>query len=62
MISLILTFALVGFLTWLLITYVPMPAQIKNLIVVVVVVLLIVYLLNVLGLLGVGLAPVRWRR
>jgi hypothetical protein len=49
MIALILTLALVGFLVYLIITYIPMPPPFKNVIIVIVVVLLVLYLLRVLG-------------
>lgn len=55
MIALILTLALVGFLVYLIITYIPMPPPFKNVIIVIVVVLLVLYLLRVLG---VGDLPV----
>lgn len=49
MISLILTLALVGFVLWLVITYIPMPDPYKKVLVVVVVILLVIYLFRVLG-------------
>lgn len=49
MIALILTLALVGFLVYLIVTYIPMPPPFKNVIIVIVVVLLVLYLLRVLG-------------
>ncbi len=49
MITLILSLALVGFLVWLIITYVPMPEPFKKAIIVIVVVLLVLYILNLLG-------------
>jgi hypothetical protein len=55
MIALILTLALVGFLVYLIVTYIPMPPPFKNVIIVIVVVLLVLYLLRVLG---VGDVPV----
>lgn len=50
LIELILTLALVGFILWLVLTYIPMPAPFKNVLVVVVVILLIYYLLRVFGI------------
>lgn len=50
MISLLLTFAIVGFLVWLVITYIPMPDPFKKAIVVIVVVLLVLYLVQLFGL------------
>lgn len=49
MISLILAIALVGFLCWLVITYIPMPAPFPAIIVVVMVILLILYIASALG-------------
>jgi len=49
MISLILTLAVVGFLVWLIVTYIPMPDIFKKVIVVLVVILLILYILNIVG-------------
>jgi len=50
MISLILVLALVGFVVYLITTYIPMPAPFKTGIIVVVVVLLILYLMRELGI------------
>jgi hypothetical protein len=50
MIELILGLALVGFLAWLVITYIPMPDAFKKVIIVIIVVLLIVYLVRLFGL------------
>lgn len=49
MIELVLTLALVGFLLWLITTYIPMAPPIKNIITVVVVVCIILWLLNYFG-------------
>ncbi len=59
MISLILTLALVGFILWLVVTYIPMPAPIKQVIIVLVVILLIIYLMGALGIVDVPLPRVR---
>lgn len=55
MITLILTLALVGFLVYLIITYIPMPDPFKKVIVVIVIVLLILYLIRVLGFVDIPL-------
>ena len=55
MLSLILTLAIIGFIVYLLTTYVPMPAIFKTVIYVVVAVFVIVWLM---GVLGVGDIPV----
>ena len=51
----ILCFALVGFLVYLIITYIPMPELYKQVIIVASVVLIVLYLL---GLVSGHLAPV----
>jgi predicted membrane channel-forming protein YqfA (hemolysin III family) len=50
MIALILTLAVLGFVVWLIQTYVPMPAPFKTVIYVVVALVLILYLLSVFGI------------
>ena len=50
MITLILTLALLGFLVWVVITYIPMPDVFKKAIIVIVVVLIILYLVRLFGL------------
>ena len=55
MIQLVLTLALIGFIVYLVITYIPMPAPMRTAIIVIVVVLLIIYLM---GVLGIGDIPV----
>jgi predicted membrane channel-forming protein YqfA (hemolysin III family) len=50
MIGLILVLALVGFVVYIITTYIPMPQPFKIGIYVVVVVVLIVYLMRVLGI------------
>ena len=49
MITLIIGLALVGFLVWLVVTYIPMPDVFKKAIIVIVVVLLILYLIQLFG-------------
>ena len=49
MITLILTLALVGFLVWLIITYIPMPDVFKKAIIVIVVILLVLYIIQLFG-------------
>ena len=50
MISLILTLAVVGFILYLIETYIPMPQPFKYVIYVVVVIVLILYLMRVFGI------------
>ena len=49
LVSLILSLALIGFLLWLIVTYVPMPEPYRRLVIVVVVILIVVWLLRLLG-------------
>lgn len=49
MISLIIAIAIIGFIVWAVITYIPMPALFKNAIVVIAVVLVLLYVLRALG-------------
>jgi hypothetical protein len=50
MISLVLTLALVGFIVYLIVTYIPMPPVIRTGILVLVVILMILYVMRVLGI------------
>jgi hypothetical protein len=49
LISLVLVLALVGFIVYLLITYIPMPQMFKTAIVVIVVIVLVLYVIRLLG-------------
>ncbi len=49
MIGLILTLALVGFLVWAIVTYIPMPDIFKKVIIIIVVVAMILWLLSIFG-------------
>lgn len=51
-ITLILWLAIIGVLTWLATTYIPMPPQIKTLIIVVVVVLVVLWIIQLIGFVG----------
>lgn len=53
-IGLIVTLALIGFILWLVNTYIPMEASIKKIINVIVLVVVVLWLLSVFGLLPVG--------
>ncbi len=59
LISLILILAVVGFLTYLLITYVPMPPAFRTAIIVIVVIALILYLVQLFGLTQIPVPRVR---
>lgn len=52
LIAIIIVLAVVGFLLWLINTYVPMDGKIKNIINIVAIVVIILWLLNVFGLLN----------
>jgi len=56
MIMLILTLAVVGFLVYLITTYIPMPPIFKTVIYVIVAIIVILYLMRVLGIADI---PVR---
>ena len=51
---LILWLALIGLVVWAVTTYIPMPAQIRTLIIIVAVVLIVIWLIQLTGLIGVG--------
>ena len=59
LLSLILTIVVVGVVLWLINTYVPMQATVKNILNIVVVTVLIVWLLNAFGLIGPLNRPIR---
>jgi hypothetical protein len=59
LLSLILTIVVVGVLLWLISTYVPMQATIKNILNIVVVIVLIIWLLSAFGLIGPLNRPIR---
>ena len=59
LLSLILTIVVVGVLLWLINTYVPMQATIKNILNIVVVIVLIIWLLNAFGVVGPLNRPIR---
>jgi hypothetical protein len=52
--GLVLIIALIGVVVWLIVTYIPMPAQFKTLIIVVAVLLVVIWIIQLTGLLGVG--------
>ena len=52
LISLIVSLAVVGFLLWLVLTYIPMPEPFKMVILVIVVLVLVLWLLQVFGVTG----------
>lgn len=58
MISLLIVLALIGVLTWALVTFLPMPSQFKTLIVVVAVIFCLLYALSALGVFRIHDPPV----
>ena len=50
LISLLIVFVVVGVVLWLIVTYIPMPAPMKNVLMVVVVLILCIWLLQSFGL------------
>lgn len=59
LITLVLVLAIVGFLLWLIVTYIPMPEPFKKVIVVVVVIVLVLYLLQLFGIVGPSVPRLR---
>lgn len=49
LIGLILTIAVVGFLVWAIVTYIPMPELFSKVIIVVTVIVLVLYVLRAFG-------------
>jgi hypothetical protein len=58
MIGILVQLILIGLLLWLVNTYIPMQAQIKNIVNVVAVILVVLWLLQVFGVLGAFNSPV----
>jgi hypothetical protein len=52
MMSLLITLAFVGFIAWLIITYVPMSAGVKQLVTIVAIILCVWILINAFGLMA----------
>ncbi len=50
MIALLIVLALVGFIVWAIVTYIPMPAIFKNAIIIIAVIVVILYVMRVLGI------------
>lgn len=49
LLTLVIFLVIVGFIVWLLTTYVPMPPLFRNLIFVVIIILILLYLLRMVG-------------
>jgi hypothetical protein len=52
--TLVIYLAIIGLIVWLVTTYIPMPAQIKTLIIVVTIVLIVLWIVQLTGLIGSG--------
>lgn len=52
LLNVILALALVGFFTWLVVTYIPMPEVISKVIIVLVAIVCILWVLQVIGFVG----------
>jgi len=52
MIGLLLTLAVIGFIVWLIVTYIPMPDVFQKGIIVIAVIFVLLYVLNALGVVG----------
>lgn len=59
LIELILVLAVVGFLTYLIVTYIPMPPPFPQVIIVIVVIVLVLYVLRAFGVVDVPIGRVR---
>jgi uncharacterized membrane protein YesL len=55
MIGLILTLALAGLIVYLIVTYIPMPAPFRQIVIVVAVICLILYLMQAFGIMDIPL-------
>jgi hypothetical protein len=51
MLMLLLTLAVFGFVVWLIVTYIPMPAPVRNVIVVIAVIILLLWFIRYAGML-----------
>lgn len=59
MIGLILTLAFVGLIVYLIITYIPMPAVFRTIILVIVAICLILFLMNAFGIVDMPVPNIR---
>lgn len=59
LITFVLTLALVGFLLWLIVTYIPMPDPFKTVLIVIAVIFVVLYVLQAIGFVGPGLPRLR---
>lgn len=59
LISLVLVLAIVGFIVWLIVAYIPMPPPFKIVIYVIVAVVLLLFLMRVLGVADIPVPRIR---
>ena len=58
LLSVLLYLAIFGLIAWLIVTYIPMPAPVKQVVIVIMVIILIIYLLNLVGVgSGIRIGP-----
>jgi hypothetical protein len=50
LLTFVLTLALIGFIVWIIVTYIPMPDVIKRVVIVVVAIVMLLWALRYLGL------------
>ena len=51
LLTLILTLAIIGFVVWIIVTYIPMPDVIKRVLIAIVAIVMLLWLLRYLGVL-----------
>lgn len=59
LIELVLLLAIVGFVVWLVVTYIPMPPVFQKAIIVVVVIILVLFVLRLLGIGDIAIGRIR---
>ena len=59
LVMLVLVLAIIGFILWLIVTYIPMPAPFQTVIIVIIVIVVVLWLLGLLA--GGGLTLPRLR-
>lgn len=55
MITLLLTLAVIGFIVWAIVTYIPMPPLFKNAIIVIAIIIVLLYVLRAFGIADIPL-------
>lgn len=59
MIGLLLTLAFLGLIVWLIVTYIPMPAPFRTIILIVTAIVVIFYLMNAFGIMDIPVPRIR---